>query len=84
MVREMMRNLMSLFDMTLTEITELLGGLEGISKTCGLTSVRMRVLLRDEEERRLLLKYLPELHKSTKLSIEDIYKAIMQDERINS
>jgi hypothetical protein len=70
--------------MNLKEIAESLGGLEGISKACGLTTVRMRCLLRNEEERRLLLKYLPELHKSTKISIDELYKAIMYDERINS
>jgi hypothetical protein len=66
--------------MTLNEITETLGGLKGMSKVCGLTSVRMRVLLREEEERRLLLKYLPELHKATKLSIEELYGAIIGNE----
>lgn len=71
---------MSRSNMTLTEITESLGGLQGISKVCGLTSVRMRVLLRDEDERRLLLKYLPELHKSTKLSIQELYEAIIGGE----
>jgi len=70
---------MCLFDMNLTEITESLGGLQGISEVCGITVVRMRVLLRDEGERRLLLKYLPELHKSTNLSIEELYAAIMEE-----
>jgi len=59
----------------LTELKDYIGGTEKMADVIGISVQRMRQIFREEEDR-ILLKYLPELNKATKLPIETLYGII--------
>ena len=59
----------------LIELKDYIGGTEKMADVMGISVQRMRQIFREEEDR-ILLKYLPELNKATKLPIETLYGII--------